>query len=187
LYDYQGHWSPVLPQGPQPSRPKWLRKLLGDDFFTNVSSVGFCDGAVIDDDLGRILEGLTHLRVLSLVQTKVTDAGLTHLRQLPDLRHLELRRTDIITDVGPEHLRELTELRYLWLDGTKITDAGLEHLQELTQLRYLNLSGTQVTDVGLEHLRGLEQLRWLYLSNTQVTHAGVNELKKALPNVYVYR
>ncbi len=53
------------------------------------------------------------------------------------------------------------------------------------RLRELSLARTQVTDSGLTHLRGLRELETLWLDNTQVTDTGINELKKALPNVYV--
>ena len=68
-----------------------------------------------------------------------------------------------------------------------MTDAGLEHLNELTNLRTLLLSVTQVTDGGLMRLKGLTKLQRLYLNDTQVTDAGVNDLKRALPNLTIFR
>ena len=54
-----------------------------------------------------------------------------------------------ITDAGLVHLKGLTNLQDLKLGGTKITDAGLVHLKGLTNLQELHLSDTQVTDAGL--------------------------------------
>ncbi|MFP6610941.1 MAG: hypothetical protein VB835_01430, partial [Pirellulales bacterium] len=71
-----------------------------------------------------------------------------------------------ITDAGLEHLKGLTELKELLLYNTKITDAGLEHLKGLTNLELLIIRHTQVTDAGLEHLKGLTELEVLDLSDT---------------------
>jgi hypothetical protein len=60
-----------------------------------------------------------------------------------------------VTDAGLEHLKELTDLRRLDLDGSQVTDAGLQRLKGLTNLIQLELSDTQVTDAGLEHLLGV--------------------------------
>ena len=108
--------------------------------------------------------------------TKVTDAGLENLQDLPQLQSLVLFNTQI-TDAGLAHLKGLTKLRGLSLDTTKVTDAGLIHLKGLTQLQSLGLTHTKVTDAGLVHLKGLAQLRWLGLTQTQVSDAGLAHLK----------
>ena len=63
---------------------------------------------------------MTQLQSLQLMGSKVSDAGL-------------------------QHLKGLTQLQRLDLDGTQVSDAGLNHLKGLTQLRELNLRGTKVT------------------------------------------
>ena len=58
-------------------------------------------GAKIErDDQGRVVE-------LSLVRTKITDAGLVHIKGLANLQHLYLYRTKI-TNAGLVHLMGLT-------------------------------------------------------------------------------
>ena len=95
---------------------------------------------------------------------RVTDAGLAHLKGLPQLQTLDLGL------------------------HAQVTDAGLKHLKGLTQLQTLKLDFCpQVTDAGLEHLKGLIQLKRLNLMGTKVTDAGVSELKKALPNVEIIK
>ena len=39
--------------------------------------------------------------------------------------------------------------------------------------------------LGLKHLEGLNNLRSLWLVNTKVTDTGVQELRMALPNLFV--
>ena len=97
------------------------------------------------------------------------------------IRSLNLAHTRI-TDAGLEHLKGLSSLNGLNLYNTQVTDAGLEHLKGLTSLDRLYLNNTQVTDAGLEHLKGLSSLRGLDLDNTQVTAEGRASLRKALPN-----
>ena len=87
-----------------------------------------------------------------------------------------------VTDAGLEHLRGLTKLRTLYLSEIQVTDVGLQHLESLTGLCSLFLSSTMITDAGLEHLEGLTEMTLLDLSNTRITDEGLAELKKRLPN-----
>jgi len=146
----------------EPPGPQWLRKLLGEQLFVNVSMVGLC-GTVVDTDalLGHI-KGFTQIQWLLLTRSNVSDAGL-------------------------EHLEGLNRLRSLDLDGTMVSDTGLEHFKGLPNLQQLNLSDTRVSDSGLEHLKGLTKLRWLGLAGTKVSDAGVRNLQKALSNVQIDR
>ena len=58
-----------------------------------------------------------------------------------------------MTDAGLQHLKELSQLRELNLDDTKVSDVGLEQLKGLTQLRELRLDGTNVTVAGVKKLQ----------------------------------
>jgi len=140
---------------------------------------------------------LRQLQTLDLSGTKITDAGLEHLKDLPQLQTLDLSGTKV-TDAGLERLQGLRQLQELGLSGTEVTDAGLEHLRGLPELeklcfwatgaglkhlsglprlRELDLGGTKVTDAGLEHLKDLCQLQTLDLSGTKVTDAGLEHLQ----------
>jgi hypothetical protein len=57
------------------------------------------------------------------------------------------------SDAGLEHLKELPDLDTLYLSGAKVSDAALEHLKGLTQLETLNLSGTKISKAGIRELR----------------------------------
>jgi hypothetical protein len=61
------------------------------------------------------------VRKVDLSDSKVTNAGLAHLKTLRDLEELDLARTDV-TDAGLKHLQGLVKLRSLSLIGTKVTD-----------------------------------------------------------------
>jgi hypothetical protein len=92
-----------------------------------------------------------------------------------------------VTDAGLAHLKGLTHLQVLVLDSTEVTDAGLEHLEGMTELRTLHLFNTKVTDAGLAHLKGLNQLQDLLLDRRKVTDAGVMTLQQELPKCHIFR
>ena len=73
-----------------------------------------------------------------VVKNNRLDAYLTVLEG--GLRILYLDRTKV-SDAGLEHLKGL-RLAGLYLDGTTVTDAGLEHLTRMTNLKFLSLSWT---------------------------------------------
>ncbi len=174
--------------------PQWLRRLLGDDFFMTVVE------AAVESDAD--FENLKQLDQLNRLHcgTKVTKAGLEHLRELHQLRNLnlwsnrvvgtawehitalaELEELDLYcADVGDAEVERLdatmTRLRFLGLGGTKVTDAGLRHLDRLTRLEELRLNDTQIGDAGVEHLKGLKQLKRLSLQGTRITDGSLRHL-----------
>ena len=107
-WEFDAGGNPLLTA--RPSGPAWLRTLLRDDFFSDVSDMSF--GTDATDKSLEHLDGLTQLRCLFLGSTQVTDKGL-------------------------EHLTGLTQIQTLWLSDTQVTDKGLEHLTGLTKLRTL--------------------------------------------------
>ncbi|MCH8043482.1 MAG: hypothetical protein IID44_07165 [Planctomycetes bacterium] len=91
------------------------------------------------------------------------------------------------TDAGLMHVKEMKNLRHLNLRHTNCTESGLENLKGLSKLSNLDLHNTNVTDAGLEHLRGLTKLCLLVLSDTNVTDEGVQKLQQALPKCKIVR
>jgi hypothetical protein len=121
LYDYQNVY------GAKPHGPDWLRRVVGDDFFSEVDHVVLTGSNAGDAELER-LEVLAGIHTLWLGGTKVSDAGV-------------------------EHIKEFRELRQLGLLATNISNAGLGRLKELTQLQTLDLRKTRVTDTGVTDLQ----------------------------------
>jgi Leucine Rich repeat len=118
-YDYDYH-------NVGPSGPAWLRKLLGDNYFSEVDAVVFSIFGVRDADLVH-LKGLPQLHVLDLSGTQVTDDGLLYVNGLITLQHLDLSNTRI-TDAGLVNLKGLAELQCLLVQDTQVTHAGVEEL-----------------------------------------------------------
>lgn len=131
------------------------------------------------------LEHVRHivpLRVLVLTGTSVTHVGLRHLVSNSSILALDLELCDGITDEACGALSEMKQLRSLVLKKSgfergRISEAGLVRLQNLTDLEVLNLYGNNVTDAGLLHLQPLKNLRELNLSLLAITDAGLQHLK----------
>jgi hypothetical protein len=163
---------------------EWLRESLGKHYFRSVTGVSLYGGTRVSDAGLVHLKGLTGLQWLHLDETQVSDAGLVHLKGLTGLQRLGLGGTQV-SGAGLVHLRGLTGLQRLYLQDTQVSDAGLVHLKGLTGLQRLRLQRTQVSDAGLVHLKALTGLEWLLLSNTQVSDAGLADLRASLPDCQI--
>src|SRR5262245_43945504 len=80
-------------------------------------------------DFAKWLQAFPRVTTLQFKSTKITDAGLTHLKGLPRLRTVALENAKI-TNAGLAHLKDLIDLEALNLKGTKVTDAGVQELQK---------------------------------------------------------
>ncbi len=103
------------------------------------------------------LGALTDLEVLSLGNSRISDAGIADLSGLTKLSELDLPE-NTITDVGCDVISQFSNLTRLDLCGAQITDVGLAKLGALRELRWLNLSDAQITDAGLQQLGLMMQL-----------------------------
>lgn len=110
------------------------------------------------------LEGLANIQdqivSLKLGKTKISDATLKQIENMP-------------------------LLIFLALDHTKITDKNLSALEGLRYLESLNLYGTQVSDAGLASLAKIKSLKHLYVWQSKISDAGIAMFKKARPGVLV--
>ena len=155
-----------------------------------------------DDGSMDSVAKLPNLATLKLERSAVTDEGLAKLsadqpikaldldkgfyeplpiivERFPDLRSLELDRSDLYL---PEHfapLAKLTELRSLSLQEAYAGDAELEPaLKELTNLESLNLRQTSASDKLMPTVGKLTNLKTLNLAEVAgVTEDGLMELK----------
>ena len=96
--------------GLEPPGPRWLRDMVGDDYFQtpvkvwleSEEGVGFLDGEL--KVLAGPIKSLPRVKSLTLRGSPITDAGLTHLHGMTQLEELDCRGTKI-TDRGIEALR----------------------------------------------------------------------------------
>lgn len=175
-------------------------------------------------DTGLVyLKELPNLKFLEFANVEVTDAGLVHLETLPNLSRLNLVQT-LVTQAGVSRLKKVLprcEVRFtprpmterdvhvltperqaaidaieklggkfsgifskrssrvdgVYLINLAVTEDTLMHLQILKEVEHLHLDDTPTTDAGLKHLRGLKDLWLLNVSGTQVSDTGLEQLE----------
>ena len=73
---------------PQDGGPDWLRQLVGDSWMVPLDTIEkiYLDDSMLDDDGLARLKVFTELKVLSVYDTRVSEAGIKVLRRtLPDV------------------------------------------------------------------------------------------------------
>src|SRR5262245_47726823 len=104
FYDYQR---------PNPDKPNVFdreAKPMDPEAFHRIVRVNLGDAKAADKDL-KVLAKLSHLENLDLTNTRITGAGLVHLKDLKNLRVLCLWKTQV-DDGGLKHVKGLTKM---WL------------------------------------------------------------------------
>jgi hypothetical protein len=100
------------------------------------------------------LQGLQGLRLYQCFKVKYTADNLAELGSLHNLQVLEILYSSKVTDAGLSALTPLKNLRVLYLDRAEVTDAGLRVLAGLSQLQEVGLpNANAVTAQGLGELR----------------------------------
>ena len=164
---------PALPYTPESVLESFGAKITKKDGV--ITEIFLVNSKIDDTHLGHIkkMNGLESLTVIGC--TNVTDAGFAHLKELPQLKGLNVAPSNI-TDAGLANLTGLKNMWFLGLNGTMVSDAGLKHLVENSKITVLYLNGTRVTDAGLLFLETMKDMHWLDLGATGVTDAGLARL-----------
>jgi Leucine-rich repeat (LRR) protein len=74
------------------------------------------------------LKGVIQVEELGPEGIKMTNRPV-HLKELTQLQCQCVSDNTKMTDAGLVHLKALTQLKSLYLSGSQVTDAGLEHLK----------------------------------------------------------
>jgi hypothetical protein len=125
-----------------------------------------------NENVLRDLAGL-EIEELRALGSKLSDAGLSHVRSHPSLRALHVGGA--FTDKGVAHLAGTTKLEKLSLTSGGITDAAIVHLQRLPNLKELTLRG-KIGDAGVARLGGMSRLEQLTLGAPAITDKGLAPL-----------
>jgi len=136
-----------------PSGRKWLRKILGEEFFAEEFFVGYPHGA--------------------------TDADLEHLDAIRCLTRLWMSGS-ATTPAGRARLWDREELIWLGLQSNSITDEELAAAASLTKLEYLGLSHTPITDCVVDTLRRLPALEDCLVDGTLVSDGTIEWVARSL-------
>jgi hypothetical protein len=100
-FDYEFVSGALIPGG-TPRGPRWLRMMLGDEYFRKVRLVNFdyerSIGAIVHnpnveacDELLKKISGLPGLKTLRMKKTQATDEGLRHIGNMSELEELYIR------------------------------------------------------------------------------------------------
>jgi hypothetical protein len=162
------------------------------DDLPDLEYVSFWDGRVTDDGIAGVkgLNEFPNLRVGFFSGCAITDSGLEGLTDWQRLEELHLYDCAKITDAGLTHLQDLPNLRLLTLAQENngkmpVTDAGLAHVAGLHQLQQLWIVRIPVTDDGIAQLQDMKSLESIHFMQTKVTEEGVNAVCEALPDCLV--
>jgi hypothetical protein len=108
VYDFEQDGQKLGIRNPVPPGPRWLRLLLGNNYGANVVEIQLYSGAgggiggdpvrlmtpdKFTDREAELLAACTGLRLLVLADTKITDAGIKHFRDMSELECLNLEGT----------------------------------------------------------------------------------------------
>lgn len=158
--------------------PGRFGKLVPEEF-EKVTELDFEDLHVDEDDLISIGR-LVFLESLSLDGCKMAGEHVKHLRNLQDLRVLNLKGAlSDSPDAALAHVGALKNLRELNLQWARLTDDGFAHLSKLKELRRLEFYSTPVTDKGLAALAECSKLEYLVLESTyKLKGSGFAKLSK---------
>lgn len=127
--------------------------------FSKKGKPGYLDGRAFEDsDLVNVPPGTI---VLSLENSKITDAGILSLPMLKSLRCIDL-------------------------DSTSITDESLKIIAEFKRIEEIWLENTAISDKGIQCLHGLTQLRFVSLIDCDLSERAVRDLKKIIPGINIF-
>jgi len=168
-FAYQHDASGEFDGNAKPNGAKWLRTVLGDEYFDRVVYIYLAYSDVTDDDLS-VIAALGDVKTFWLDGTSISDEGARHLAKQKNIERLFLSGTKIGDD-GLKYLRSLTQLKGVTLDDTRITDKGLANLSRHRELVSLNVSGTQITGEGLQEIHDLPKLEYIDLKRTRISNS----------------
>ena len=133
----------------------------------------------LNDRSLELLSKMRKLQWLVVPGRDITDNGIAHLANLPDLKALGLHDTSV-DDEGCKMLAAFPALEILDLHQTRVTDAGLQHLSTGKMLKDLHLARCkQISDLGMDSLAQIPTLTTLNISaNPQLTDKALESVAK---------
>ena len=148
----------------------------------NANIVTLLNTETTDAELSQLADHSTLTKLKIQECDAITGSGLQVVEQLSKLEHIELVQTPI-TNEGVMHLQKVGTLKYVLLSDIAINDEGLTFLSGCPEVDHLRLEVLKITDAGLEHLSPLSKLTKLSLEDCpSVTGSGFTQLA-ALPGL----
>jgi hypothetical protein len=148
LYNYQSTGDRSWARTAQPQGPKWVRAILGGEYYDRPIFVSVQADAAGRDWIDAV-NALTSVKTLYVYDA--TDDVVKRIKS-PALEELHFSGSSINAR-GLESLAQLPNLRRLDLWNCAINDAAIPWLVKMPKLRYLSASGTQISAEGLGELQ----------------------------------
>jgi hypothetical protein len=187
--------------------PKWLRSLLGDDFFVNVNQVSLAphrenrqpDKPLTPDELDQIvaaMQRLPRLKRLSIDHTGLRDEDLSRLAPLRKrIEYIGIASyTKEINGQCIAHFRDWPRLKSLDLLSSHLDPHTLDQLAALPSLEYFHWSHGALDAVAFAHIARCRKLRVLHLWACSFDGEALTSLRAApclkelgLTNIYAVR
>lgn len=150
----EGKWPELL------SPPFNLQKLLGNDFFLDVSreyafSYSDCD---FNDSDYEFLKSVRSLKTLYLSNVTIVDSELARFKDFEDLTTLYIRDSKI-SETGLDHIGEMGNLINLDLYNIETNGDVAKPLIKLKNLQYLRIDRKMLSEEGLDNLKKMNQLK----------------------------
>jgi serine/threonine protein kinase len=137
-----------------------------------------------DSDLAQ-LDGLENLTTFIAHDTRISDAGLAQLGELPQLNKVYISRANITGDGLRILASRFPGIRILHAGDAKIADDGLPVVLAWPEMTELSLRNCHITDASVAMLLQLKQLRMLHVCGTQISRDGIERLHQGLPECRV--
>ncbi len=136
------------------------------------------DAALDDALLAQVLRAMPLLRRFTLRRAnQVTDAGLAALADCPELEVVALIEMPSITGASVDALRQVAQLRSLDMRNCgRLTTADFTRLATLSALSELKVGGPAVNDQVLAILARHPALTSLSIEDAQISPAGLQQL-----------
>jgi internalin A len=136
------------------------------------------------DPLVQSLSAATHLEVLDLSESSITDFALDHIGLMTALQDIRFHGCRGLTDSGFLKLlplgRSVTRVTF---GGTRLSDYGFKEMTtKLTELTEVDLSNTGVSPAGLASLVNLRRLSALSVHARHCTDEGLKHLARVTAN-----
>jgi Skp family chaperone for outer membrane proteins len=123
----------------------------------------------------------SYLQSLIFFGEGVTDAALSNVSRMGNLRKVFCPAQPSVTDAGVRHIPGASQLNYLVISSPLLTDKSCEYLSRCRRLRFLAVDGN-FSDAGIRHLADLTELAWLSVGfndlNMQVSPDGWKPLAR---------
>lgn len=119
------------------------------------------------DDVLPLLKDLPELRELQIARVPLTPEDLVTIGELRSLVVLRLADCGLTGDETLP-LGNLTNVASLNLLKNPLTDRGMRFMNSMKSLQRVDLTGTRIRGEGLRYLASLPQLRELWLSYTLI-------------------